>query len=147
MTPLTRREIECVQLAGLRLSNQEIADALGLTVSTVANYLRSANAKLGTAHRRGAAETLGIRYPGAGMTDAELIALLPERLRPVVMPGLEKPDDDRPWLARIWRPLPRSGFVRIGLIVGVTVVWLLILGGMTPVVLAIFEAIDAWRPS
>ncbi|PZO07746.1 MAG: hypothetical protein DCF29_03110 [Alphaproteobacteria bacterium] len=84
MGRLTRREIECVQLAGLRLSNQEIADVLGITPSTVANYLQSANAKLGTSHRRAAAQALGIQYPGAGMTDAELAERLPQRLRPAV---------------------------------------------------------------
>jgi DNA-binding CsgD family transcriptional regulator len=147
MGRLTRREIECVQLAGLRLSNQEIADVLGITPSTVANYLQSANAKLGTSHRRGAAQALGIRYPGAGLTDAELAERLPERLRPADLPGVGSLTDDRPWLARVWRPPPGRRLVRLGVIVGVTALWLLVLGGLTSVVTTIFSTLDAWRPS
>ncbi len=147
MERLTRREIECVQLAGLRLSNQEIADALGLSVSTVANYLQSANAKLGTGHRRAAAEALGNRCPGAGMTDAELRTLLPERLRPAVAPGVETSEDRRPWLARAWRRPPRGTWLRLGLIFGLTVVWLLVLAGLMPLLGTIFSTLDRWRPS
>lgn len=147
MGRLTRREIECVQLAGLRLSNQEIADVLGITPSTVANYLQSANAKLGTSHRRAAAQALGIQYPGAGMTDAELAERLPERLRPADLPGVGSLVDDRPWLTRVWRPPPGSRLVRLGVIVGVTALWLLVLGGLTSLVMTIFSTLDAWRPS
>ena len=147
MGRLTRREIECVQLAGLRLSNQEIADVLGITPSTVANYLQSANAKLGTSHRRAAAQALGIQYPGAGMTDAELAERLPERLRPAVSPGVGNPIDDRPWAARFWRPPPANRPIRLGVIVGATALWLLVLGGLTSLVMTIFSTLDAWRPS
>lgn len=147
MGRLTRREIECVQLAGLRLSNQEIADVMGITPSTVANYLQSANAKLGTNHRRAAAQALGIQYPGAGLTDAELAERLPERLRPAGLPGVGSPPDNRPWLARRWRPPPRSRLVRLGVIISVTALWLLVLGGLTSFVMMIFSTLDAWRPS
>jgi DNA-binding CsgD family transcriptional regulator len=142
MGRLTRREIECVQLAGLRLSNQEIADVVGIKPRTQAHYLQS-----GTSHRRAAAQALGIQYPGAGMTDAELAERLPERLRPAVSPGVGNPIDDRPWAARFWRPPPANRLIRLGVIVGATALWLLVLGGLTSLVMTIFSTLDAWRPS
>lgn len=45
---LTRREVQCVRLAGQSLSNKEIAAKLNLSPSTVNNHLSRAYAKLGT---------------------------------------------------------------------------------------------------
>jgi DNA-binding CsgD family transcriptional regulator len=144
---LTRRESQCVQLAGLGLSNAEVAHSLGLTPSTVANYLQSAYAKLGVNHRQGAAQQLGIRYPGSLMTDDEVTALLPRHWRPAAPPGVEGVSRRPPWLATVWRAPPSGPMARVGLAVLVAVLWLLVLSGAIPLLVQIFDALNRWRPS
>jgi DNA-binding CsgD family transcriptional regulator len=145
---LTRRESQCVQLAGLGLSNAEIAHALGLTPSTVANYLQAAYAKLGVNHRQGAAQAMGIRYPGSLMTDDEVAALLPMHWRPAAPPpGVDDVSRRPPWLATVWRAPPSGPLARLGLAVLVAVLWLLVLSGAVPLVMQVFDALNRWRPS
>lgn len=63
-TSLTEREREIFALVGEGLSNQEIADRIGLTENTVKHYLTPLFQKLGVRNRTEAA--LLAREPGAG---------------------------------------------------------------------------------
>jgi DNA-binding CsgD family transcriptional regulator len=56
---LTPQERRCVQLAGQRLRDKEIADTLGIGVGTVKNHLHRAYQKLGVSDRILAARRLG----------------------------------------------------------------------------------------
>ena len=143
---LTRREIQCVYLAGFRLSDQEIADRLGVSRKSVGNYLQSAFGKLGVRDRRRAAARLGERYPGIEIPDAEQIGAAPVSGRPVESPG-PIAVDDRPWLARVWRAPPRGVLTRLGLILGVAVLYLLVLRGGMPLMEDLIAATDHFRPS
>jgi DNA-binding CsgD family transcriptional regulator len=64
---LTAREMQCLELAAQRLSDQEIADRLGISRRTVAAHFQSVFGKLGVRDRRRAAERVGIQYLGAAM--------------------------------------------------------------------------------
>jgi DNA-binding CsgD family transcriptional regulator len=50
-TPLTPREIEVLDLASLGMTNQQIADRLGVTVHAVKFHLAGVYRKLGVANR------------------------------------------------------------------------------------------------
>ena len=65
--PLIAREMQCLELAAQRLSDQEIADRLGISRRTVAAHFQSIFGKLGVRDRRRAAERLGIQYLGAAI--------------------------------------------------------------------------------
>lgn len=65
---LTKREVQCVVLAGKGLTDKEIAQALrpagrGMSPKTVSNHLHSAYQKLGTRSRDGAAAIVAQNYP------------------------------------------------------------------------------------
>jgi len=60
MEPLTRKEIQVLQLGGEGYSNAAMAEKLGLSDSTVRTHLRSINAKL-NAHSRAEAVAIGRR--------------------------------------------------------------------------------------
>ncbi|CAN5194611.1 hypothetical protein BH09PSE1_BH09PSE1_19420 [soil metagenome] len=62
---LTPQERRCVQLAGQRLRDKEIADALGINVGTVKNHLHRAYQKLGVSDRILAARKLAALDPAA----------------------------------------------------------------------------------
>lgn len=119
---LTPREVECVLLAGERLSNDEIATRLGLSPRTVANHMQSAFAKLGVNSRRAAAGRLVNLYPEQRMTMASAGDLDPDRATdPEVVDGLGAGTTmrDRGLYRRYaalgqWRTPPRWGSRRIG---------------------------------
>jgi DNA-binding CsgD family transcriptional regulator len=142
---LRPREIQFVQLAGRGLRNDEIALALGVAVSTVANGLSSAYAKLEIHDRRRAADRVGILLPGAGFTDAEIDALLPDRLRPAATPAAFATPDTRPWLARVWRRPPGPWKILALILLGAVSFWVLFSGGIVAAegVFAAFERL-AW---
>lgn len=60
---LTPKEIDCLFLAGRRLSDAEIAQRLDLSPRTVSNHLSRAYAKLGVHDRIRAAARLSNLYP------------------------------------------------------------------------------------
>ena len=60
---LSRRELQCLRLAGEELANKDIAARLGIAPSTVENHLTNAYAKLGTSDRRTAAAIAARDYP------------------------------------------------------------------------------------
>jgi DNA-binding CsgD family transcriptional regulator len=138
---LRPREVQFIQLAGRGLRNDEIADALGVAVSTVANGLSSAYAKLEIHDRRRAADRIGILLPGAGFTDAEIDALLPDRLRPAATPAVIIPSDARPWLARVWRRPPGPWKILALILMGAVGFWVFFSGGIVAAegVFAAFE--------
>lgn len=59
---LTRREVQCVCLAGEGLANKEIAARLGRSVRTIEKHLAGAYAKLGVSDRREAAKIVTRDY-------------------------------------------------------------------------------------
>lgn len=89
---LTPREIECVRLAGGRLSNGEIATRLGSTTKRVAKHLQSAYAKLGVHDRRSAVRALGNLYPGLTLPLVDFADSVTDQ---VVPDGLASDVDDR----------------------------------------------------
>ena len=52
MVPLTDSELAVLRFLPSHMTNQEIADALFLSINTVKTHLRSAYRKLGAASRR-----------------------------------------------------------------------------------------------
>lgn len=62
---LSRRQLQCVRLAGEGLSNKEIARRLGATISpnTVNNHLSNAYKRLGTSDRYEAVRIVSRDYP------------------------------------------------------------------------------------
>ena len=56
MEPLTERELSLLQFLPTRMTNQEIADAVYLSVNTVKSHLRSIYRKLDVADRDAAVE-------------------------------------------------------------------------------------------
>lgn len=65
MGQLTRREVQCLRLAGEGLSNKEIARRLGADTSpkTISNHLSNAYSKVGTSDRMKAAGIAALVYP------------------------------------------------------------------------------------
>lgn len=53
---LTRRELEVMDRLAHHPSDQEIADALGISINTIKHHLRNIYAKLGVSNRRRALE-------------------------------------------------------------------------------------------
>ena len=62
--PLSRREVQIVELVAEGLRNQEIADRLRLSQQTIKNHLMSAFEKLAVVDRRQAARQLALRKRG-----------------------------------------------------------------------------------
>ncbi|CAN5439153.1 hypothetical protein BH10PSE1_BH10PSE1_21550 [soil metagenome] len=75
---LTPQERRCVQLAGQRLRDKEIADALGINVGTVKNHLHRAYQKLGVSDRILAARRLVAQDPtAADLGTLDTVSVLP----------------------------------------------------------------------
>lgn len=135
---LTPQERRCVQLAGQRLRDKEIADTLGINVGTVKNHLHRAYQKLGVsdrilAARRLAALEAGIE--GLGTLDTVSVGPLSEPVdvppsRVVTAAAIDRSEDGavrRPFsLYRAyvslgdWRTPPRLWGSRLPLILIVT---------------------------
>ena len=98
--PLTAREMQCLELAAQRLSDQEIADRLGISPRTVAAHFQSIFGKLGVRDRRRAAERVGIQYLGTAMPmSGEAVVGASEVAEAVdlVTTDLEPRPASRPW--------------------------------------------------
>lgn len=152
---LTRREIECVRLAGQRLSDKEIAQHLDISPKTVQNHLASAFQKLGAAGRHDAARLLGELHP---------LSPIPIPASPAAMPvgpvagsdPIRNRDDQRPPGRSLfdlyaglgeWRTPPRSMGGRIGLIILIAAGVLLLLGSAMALLMIVFEAVEILRRS
>jgi DNA-binding CsgD family transcriptional regulator len=89
---LTPQERRCVQLAGQRLRDKEIAETLGINVGTVKNHLHRAYQKLGVSDRILAARRLAtLDSEGQAPTPVDLGTLDTVSVRP-----LSEPFGDRP---------------------------------------------------
>ncbi|MFT4955398.1 MAG: DNA-binding CsgD family transcriptional regulator [Brevundimonas sp.] len=126
---LTRREIQCVLLAGEGLTNKEIAKRLrpsgsGMSYRTVGNHLSNAYQKLGTANREEAAALVARNY-----TDRPIpmgISVGSSRDHPITGSYSVAAGDTQPVSGGLyglyrklgaWRTPPRWGGSRSGLIV------------------------------
>ncbi len=130
---LTGREIECVQLAGQRLRDAEIAARLNISPRTVANHLQRAYGKLGVRDRIRAAQRLVILYPEYAMPIAPETAAVPSGL---VSGGADgRPHDEHDAVGPLyaaylglgrWRKPPR-GPVRLILILASATISIMLL--------------------
>lgn len=115
--PLTAREMQCLELAAQRLSDQEIADRLGISPRTVAAHFQSIFGKLGVRDRRRAAERVGIQYLGTAMPmSGEAIVSATARAEAV---NLVTTDDEHRPATRPWSipPAPERLVLRLALVV------------------------------
>lgn len=119
-----------VELAGQRLGDKEIAQALGLSPRTVQNHLHRAYEKLGVSHRLQAARHLSDFHSGQ-----------PQTLSPPPLDGADDgilsaskatvtKDQDRAGLASFlkgWRRPPRLGGSVLWLILIWALVWMMVM--------------------
>lgn len=130
---LTRREIQCVRLAGEGLTNKEIARRLGSAIAykTVSNHLSNAYSKLGTSDRFKAAEIVATTYPDLSRLGPIPIAAAQERPPEPLLPDDQFGDQHNPAAKFHW-PLqvPNRGITaRLLIVVGfAAVVALLVIG-------------------
>ena len=114
--PLTAREMQCLELAAQRLSDQEIASRLGISPRTVAAHFQSIFGKLGVRDRRRAAERVGIQYLGIAMPmSAEAVAGVNDGAEAVnlVATTIEHRLAHRPWSIP---PAPERLVIRLVLV-------------------------------
>lgn len=130
---LSPREMQCVQLAGLRWNDKEIAAALGISHKTVANNLHRAYGKLGVSDRRLAARRVRELYPGSAMPIPPWLEVdlnTPVSEDGVFVGDMGRPDGDvhpTPPARVEWRAPPNGVEMRIWLILGSAVICVLIL--------------------
>ncbi len=138
---LTRREVQCVRLAGDSLSNKEIARRLALSPRTVNNHLSNAYAKLETSDRFAAAARVARDYP-----DYSRFAPMPIALQSQTAPARSQPDggsdgggrEGAP--GRTWPlPPPPRGAVRLLLALVIAAVAAIIVSGIVFMVTASLE--------
>lgn len=144
---LTRREVQCVRLAGQSLSNKEIAAKLNLSPSTVNNHLSRAYAKLGTSNRHTASSLVARDYPDFSRFQPIPIADVAAAPQVAVRPG----DDAGPQtgdLLSTWPlpPPPRDRIGRITTILILAVVAAVITIGLVAIVEASMASFSAIAP-
>lgn len=145
---LTTSELACVRAAGDGLRDKEIARRLNVASHrTVQRHLSEAYRKLGVRDRASAARIVRRDYADIPIRILADPSAPSSRVRPVEAPGLEVSSDDRPWLAQVWRRPPASPWVRLGLITGFAVLWILVLSGGLGLIERALEVTDRFRPS
>lgn len=138
---VTPRQIECLQLAGIGMSDAAIAHYLKISRKTVSNQLFRAYEAMGVRDRYRAAELVGIRYPGVGIPSDELDRLATDRRRPGGA-SVVSAEGDRPWLARVWKPLPRSRVVILTMIFGVAIAFLMLFAGAASLTAGLADTLE-----
>lgn len=141
MAGLTAREIECVQLAGRRLRDKEIAARLGISPKTVANTLASAYRKLGVSDRLQAARLLGEYYPGQSLPN-DAATELPS-------PALADSDGSMTsgtWLAG-YRPPPRGAILRLAMILVFMVLAAVLALGVSAILAGGMSSLQSMAPA
>ena len=143
---LTRREVECVQLAGDGLRDKAIAQRLGIGPRTVSSHLSEAYRKLGVSAREDAAAVLRSSY---GQQESRIphlseTVLSVEASTAPPGPADREVDVRTPATDHPWKPLP-TGMRRLGLIFAWATAWMIIFGGILPVAYAIFEWTQRFR--
>jgi len=149
---LSRSEIECVRLAGQRLSDKEIARQLRITHKTVQNHLSKAYTKLGVNNRLDAARLLGELHPLSPIPIPEPHSAGPDV--PAAGPETTVVGGDpsqRRTLYEVyaglgrWRTPPRGPGGRLLLIIAIACGGLLIFGGAMAVLRIGFEMVEILR--
>lgn len=126
---LTPREQQVVELAGQRLCDKEIAQALGLSPRTVQNHLHRAYEKLGVSDRLQAAKRLSDYHSGQSQPllhdvtkaadDADLLTEHTGLTTKPAETGLKS-------FLRGWQKPPRLGGSLLWLILGWALIWLVV---------------------
>lgn len=149
---LTPREIECVRLAGQRLSDKEIAQCLRISPKTVQNHLASAFQKLEVTGRREAATLLGEVHP---LSPIPMVPMAGSASVPSANgTGEDRDGGDRSrpaslyaWYVGLgrWRTPPRWPGGRLLLIVGFAALVLILMGGAMGLLRIAFEMVEILR--
>lgn len=147
---LTQRELEVVQLAGLRLGDKEIAQRLGLSPRTVQNHLHRAYEKLGVSDRLRAARRLSENYSGETLTLSDTAAVEPSAAvsaAPLtsVGGGMRRSLYDRYVALGGWRRPRKLGGSLLWLILGWSLAWLIIAAVGATLVNPVLELIESLR--
>lgn len=148
---LTQRELEVVQLAGLRLGDKEIAQKLGLSPRTVQNHLHRAYEKLGVSDRLQAARRLSENYSGGSfpLSDAVPVGSLePVSAAPSTALGGGKARRslyERYVALDGWRRPRKLGGSLLWLILGWSLAWLIIAAVGASLANPVLELIESLR--
>ncbi|MEJ6787931.1 helix-turn-helix transcriptional regulator [Brevundimonas sp. BR2-1] len=117
---LSRRQLQCVRLAGEGLSNKEIARRLGATISpnTVNNHLSNAYKRLGTSDRYEAVRIVSRDYPLSSSFVPDPLSTSPPPAFPSSAPEEQAgAPGDRPGPSSWFLPRPdRRILVRLALV-------------------------------
>jgi DNA-binding CsgD family transcriptional regulator len=144
---LTRREIQCVRLAGESLSNKEIAARLRLSPRTVNNHLSSAYAKLSTSNRHDAAAAVARDYP-----DFSRFQPIPIETHAALLDGRSRPGGEPATTFEAhtvtWRlpPPPQGLATRLLIMLGLAVVAAVITIGLVAIVEASLASFNGYAP-
>jgi len=149
---LTQREIECVRLAGQRLSDKEIAQHLRISPKTVQNHLASAFQKLRVTSRRDAAALLGELHPVSPIPMAATAELVADASANGTAQSRDDGERNRPatlyaWYAGLgrWRTPPRWPGGRLLLIATIAALALILMGGAMGLLRIVFEVVEILR--
>lgn len=145
---LTRREIQCVRLAGKAYSNKEIAAELKLSPSTVNNHLSAAYSKLGTSNRRVAAALVARDYPEDSRFQTIPMATTQRSDPEVGRPGDGHATDDDPRSSSWPLPAPPKGVLpRLIGVLGFAVIAAVITIGLVAIVESAMSNFSALAPA
>ncbi|HEY1071764.1 helix-turn-helix transcriptional regulator [Brevundimonas sp.] len=147
---LTQRELEVVQLAGLRLGDKEIAQKLGLSPRTVQNHLHRAYEKLGVSDRLQAARRLSENYSGGSfpLSDGALAGSVgPVSAAPMAFGGgkARRSLYERYVALDGWRRPRKLGGSLLWLILGWSLAWLIIAAVGASLANPVLELIESLR--
>lgn len=148
---LTPRELEIVQLAGLRLGDKEIAQQLNLSPRTVQNHLHRAYEKLGVSDRLQAARRLSDLYSGGSLPLSGAAPVGPmEPVSAAPSPALESGKMRRSLYERYvaldgWRRPRKLGGSLLWLILSWSLAWLIIAAVGASLVHPILESVQRLR--
>lgn len=140
---LTVRQTECVRLAGRGLTDRQIAEKLQTSRASVSATLLNVYKKIGVSNRHDALHALLTGYT----PDA----------RPLHIPGQARFSPDGPADEQVlvggdgaekafrrWRKPPRGVLNRAGIVLGLTLIWILLFAGAVPAVLHLFDRVQGW---
>lgn len=150
MPKLTQRELEVVQLAGLRLGDKEIAQKLGLSPRTVQNHLHRAYEKLGVSDRLQAARRLSESYSGeplplSGAALIEPVTAVSAAPSSAFGGGTRRSLYERYAALDGWRRPRKLGGSLLWLILAWSLAWLLIAAVGASLINPVLELIESLR--
>ncbi|PQZ79650.1 helix-turn-helix transcriptional regulator [Brevundimonas sp. MYb46] len=150
MPKLTQRELEVVQLAGLRLGDKEIAQRLDLSPRTVQNHLHRAYEKLGVSDRLQAARRLSENYSGEILPLSEPVSIEPVAAvsaasSPMLENGTRRSLYERYVALDGWRRPRKLGGSLLWLILAWSLAWLLIAAVGASLANPVLELIESLR--